>query len=198
MAKIGFSNVFVAKYGENEGAVSYSDGMKLGKAVEVDIQIEASGENNFYADDAVAESDVRFSGGALNHETDDLLPEETSFILGIAKKPLAGNEEAFELVYDDDAAPPYLGWGGVIKKQKNNKLLYRAVVLSKIKYDVPNDSATTEGKTIDWKSTSLSAQIFRDDSEKHAWKREATFATLPEAVAYVKKCLRIVTTVEVK
>ena len=33
MAKIGFSNVFVAKYGENEGAVSYSDGMKLGKAV---------------------------------------------------------------------------------------------------------------------------------------------------------------------
>lgn len=198
MAKIGFSNVFVAKYGENDETVSYSDGVKLGKAVEVDIQIETSGENNFYADDGVAESDVRFSGGTLNHETDDLLPEETAFILGLAKTALAGNEEVFELVYDDDATPPYLGWGGVIKKQKNNRTLYRAVVLSKIKYAVPNDSATTEGKTIDWKSTSLSAQIFRDDSEKHVWKREATFATLSEAVAYIKKCLNIVTTVGVK
>lgn len=198
MPIVGFSNVHVAKYSASAGTVSYADGMKLGKAVEVDIQVETSNENNFYADDAVSESDARFSNGTLNHTPDDLMPEETALILGITGKAVAENSEIEELSYDDDMEPPYLGWGGVIKKRKNGETKYRAVVLPKVKYNTPNDAATTEGQTINWQTPSLTATIFRDDSEKHVWKREATFDTLAEAVAYVKKCLNIVTTVGVK
>ena len=58
-------------------------------------------------------------------------------------------------------------------------------------FSVPSDAATTQGESIEWQVHELSATITRDESEKHAWKKEATFSTEAQAEAYIKDRLNI-------
>lgn len=192
MATIGLSDVYVAKYGASGGTVSYTGGIKLAKAVEVDISISTATRNVLRADNADAEVDSRFSGGTLKYTPDDLMQDELALILGITESAVTGDAGTQkELVYNDDANPPDIGWGGVVKKQKNGALKYRAIVLSKIKFKLPEETAKTEGETIDWQTPTLEADIMRADDVKHTWKRESTFDAQADAVAYVKTALGI-------
>lgn len=191
MATVGLSRVYVAKYDANGGNPTYSGGTLLAKAVEMNVELE-SADNNDYADNEISESDTTFGGGTLTLTTDDLLQEGSALILGITPSAVAGvTPEAKELIYDDDMVPPYLGYGTIVKKIKNGAVKWRAVILPKIKFSVPSDAATTQGETIEWQHPELTAAIYRDDSAKHCWKREATFDSEAGAESYIKKLLNI-------
>lgn len=196
MAKIGVSKPKFAKYSESNGVVTYSGGGSLGKMVNVDVSIDSSDDNNFYADNGIAETDRQFSGGTFTANTDDLSHEVSKAILGLKEQELgeiAGVTDTGvkELIYDDDQAMPYLGLGFIIKKKVKGVTKWRAVILTKAMFSVPNDAATTQGETIDWQTEELSATIMRDDTEKHAWKKEATFTTEAQAEAYLNNRLNI-------
>ena len=176
MATIGVSKPYVAKYSNTENTVTYSGGQILDKLTEIDISINSAEDNNFYADNAIAESDSSFSGGTVTVNTADLGPEATALVLGITPVPISDitgvtDEDVNELVFDDDQRSPYLGFGCIIKKRVNNVDKWRAIVLTKIMLAVPNDAATTQGETIEWQTPQLTGTIMRDDSAKHAWKR---------------------------
>lgn len=96
-----------------------------------------------------------------------------------------------ELVFDDSQVTPYLGTGFIIKKMVNHMTRWRAIVLTKVMFSVPSDSATTQGESIEWQVPELSGTIMRDDSETHKWKREATFTTEAQAETYIKHRLNI-------
>ena len=68
---------------------------------------------------------------------------------------------------------------------------WRAIVLTKVKFAVPSDAANTQGETIEWQTPEISGTIMRDDSAKHAWKKEATFTSEAQAEAYIKARLGI-------
>lgn len=196
MAIIGVSKPYVAKYSNTENTVTYSSGQILDKMTEIDISINSAEDNNFYADNSIAESDSSFSGGSVTVNTADLGPEATALVLGITPVPIADisgvtDEDVNELIFDDDQRSPYLGFGCIIKKRVNNVDQWRAIILTKIMFAVPNDAATTQGETIEWQTPQLTGTIMRDDSAKHAWKREATFTTEAQAEAYIKARLSI-------
>lgn len=196
MAKIGVSKPKFAKYSESNGVVTYSGGGSLGKMVNVDVSIDSSDDNNFYADNGIAETDRQFSGGTFTANTDDLSHEVSKAILGLKEQELGEitgvtDTEVKELIYDDDQVMPYLGLGFIIKKKVKGVTKWRAVILTKAMFSVPNDAATTQGETIDWQTEELSATIMRDDTEKHAWKKEATFTTEAQAEAYLNNRLNI-------
>lgn len=196
MATIGVSKPYFALYGATGNTVSYSNGGVLGMATEVDVSIESSENNNLYADNGIAEADRSFTGGTLTVSTDDLSQEVSKMILGAKEAALTEiegitDEDVSELIFDDDMSVPYLGVGFIIKKQKNNVTKWRAVVLTKVMFAVPSDSATTQGESIEWQTPELTATILRDDSEKHMWKREATFTTEAQAEVYIKSKLNI-------
>ena len=70
----GFSLPYVAKYAASGGTITYSDGQKLARGVSVSIEPESSDDNNFYADNILAESaGTTFTGGDLNLTVDGLL-----------------------------------------------------------------------------------------------------------------------------
>lgn len=191
MATIGVSKPHVAKYVNTDGTVSYTDVTKLAKAVQFSAEISSGeGSNNLYADNGVAESDKSFVGGTMTITTDDLDQEGSALLLGLTPKSITvDSKEISELVYDDDAVAPYLGFGCIIKKKRNNAIKWRAVVFTKVMFAIPSDAATTQGETIEWQTSELEATIMRDDSAKHAWKREATFDTEADAEAYIKFAL---------
>ena len=74
---------------------------------------------------------------------------------------------------------------------KNNAILWRAIILTKIIFNIPNEAATTEGEEIDWQVPEITGSIMRDDSVQHNWKREATFTTEAQADAYIRNRLNI-------
>lgn len=196
MAIIGVSKPYVAKYSNTNTTVSYTSGQILDKMTEIDISINSAEDNNFYADNSIAESDSSFSGGSVTVNTADFGPEATALVLGITPVPIADisgvtDEDVNELIFDDDQRSPYLGFGCIIKKRVNNVDQWRAIILTKIMFAVPNDAATTQGETIEWQTPQLTGTIMRDDSAKHAWKREATFTTEAQAEAYIKARLSI-------
>lgn len=196
MAIIGVSKPFFAKYAANEGTASYSDGGSLGRMQSVNVTINTSDDNDLYLDNALAESEKTFSDGELTIATDAMSQEVSAAILGVALKELgtiAGitDEGVKEMIFDDDQNIPDLGVGFIIKKRIKGVTSWRAVVLTKVKFAVPSDAATTQGDTIDWQVPELSGSIMRDDSEKHMWKREATFTTEAQAVTYIKDRLSI-------
>lgn len=196
MATIGVSKPFFAKYNANNGNPTYTDGGSMGKLTQVDVKIESTEDNKFHADNAVAESETTFKNGLLTLSPDDLSPEISAAILGIVTQAITDidgvtDKDVVELIFDDDQASPYLGVGFIIKKQKNQVNKWRAIVLTKVVFSIPPDAAVTQGETIEWQVPELTAAIMRDESPKRRWKREATFSTEDQAVAYIKARLNI-------
>lgn len=190
MAGVGLSKCIVAKYGVSGGVVSYTAAAILGKAVEFSTSLETGDDNNLYADNAIAETDRTFGGGSLTISTDDLTQEGSALILGITPATITvGSATVTELVYDDTMVVPDLGYGTIVKKKVGGVYKYRAVVLTKIKFNIPDEAATTQGETIEWQVPSLTATIMRDDSANHAWKREATLDTEAAALDYIEAVL---------
>jgi len=198
MAIIGVSKPYYGIYNYNEAdrTVTYTQGGVMGKATEVNIEIETSEDNNLYGDNAIAETDRQFTGGTLTNSTTDLSQSVSRVILGLVEQVLESipgvtDVNVRELIYDDRQVTPYLGVGFIIKKKVNGVILWRAVMLTKVMYSVPSDAATTQGETIEWQTPELTGTIMRDDTETHMWKREATFTTEAQAEAYLKKRLGV-------
>ncbi len=196
MATIGVSKPYYGIYSNTGSAVSYSSGGVMGKLTEINIEISDTGDNNLYADNAIAESERLFAGGTLTLKPDELEQAISKALLGVKESALETLEgisdtSVKELIYDDDQVTPNVGVGFIIKKQVNGALRWRAVVLTKVMFSIPADAATTQGESIEWQVPELSATIQRDDSEKHSWKKEATFTTETQAETYIKKRLNI-------
>lgn len=192
MAYIGLRKPYVAKYSCVGGTVSYTEGQLLAKAIEFSSSIEAGDDNNLYADDNIAESDASFGSGSVSIGTDDLMPDASALILGVTKNTVTVNEkQCTELVYDDDTVSPELGFGIIIPRKKGGVVSYRAVVLARIKFNIPEDSATTKGEKIEWNTPTISGSILRADDAKHTWKYEADCPDEATAEAYIKQKLNI-------
>ena len=113
--QIGLSKPYYAIYNENGGNPTYAEGSLIGKATEMTLELEGADANVLYADNGPAESDNQFAGGTLTISTDDLLPDPMLAILGLKAEEMdldgAATTAPKWIVYDDDQAIPYVGFG---------------------------------------------------------------------------------------
>lgn len=198
MAIKGLSIPVVGKYSCTEKTVSYSDGVIAGSAVEYSVSWTTSESNDFYADNNVEETDAgTFQNGELTLKTSDLTQEVSKLILGLKTATFSYGEDktAEENVYDDDAAAPYLGYGIIEMHQINNVTKFRAVVLPRIRFNLPELSATTKGESIEWQTPSITATIMRseqvDSNYKKPWMMDTWFETESDAIEYLKAKLGV-------
>jgi hypothetical protein len=193
MATIGVSKPYYGIYVNTDGVITYTGGDVFAKAIEFSATIESGDDNNLYADNGIAESDRSFGGGSISVTTDDISPTAAAAILGLTAKTITVGEDTdiSELVFDDDMEIPDLGFGIIIKKKVDGAYKYRAIFFHKIKFNIPEDAATTQGESIEWQTPTIEGTIMRDDSAKHGWKSEVTVDTEALAVAYLKQKLGI-------
>lgn len=164
---IGFSKPYVALYSELGGTITYSSGQKLARGVSVNAEPDSSDNNNFYADNIVAESDAgSFSGGTVTLTVDGLLQDAEKLIQGL---PTA-DADGF-LNYDDDQVTPYVGVGFIIEYMSEGVRYFTPVIFPKCKAGQLTVSAETEGESISWQTAEIPFSIYKDDSAKHRWKR---------------------------
>lgn len=191
----GFSNIHVALYAAENGAVSYTSVHKLGRSVSMSTDISTSDDNNFYADDRLAETETgsAFTDGSGTMTIDGLTPDDEAFLMGLkaGDKVTVGSNEVETLEYGAEMDPPYIGIGAVKKVQRDGKSYWGAMVLCKCRCKVPGDDASTQEDQIDWQTQDIDFTIMRDDSTKNRWKviPQKLFETENDAVAFIKKVL---------
>lgn len=187
----GFSKPYVAKYSASKGKITYSDGKQLARGVDVSIDPESSSGKNFHADNQVAESiPKKFTGGKLKLKVDGLLIESERMLFGLPQKGADGFT-----AFGDEMDVPYVGFGYIVRFMSGGIESFVPTVISKTKFDVPSNTASTQGDDIDWQTESLEASIYRGDDEKHNWKfLGEDYATEKEAEEALKKKLNITST----
>lgn len=191
----GFSEPYVAKYSNTGATVTYSGGMKLGRGVSMSVEVESADDNNFFADDQIAESETGIMTSASGTFTvDGLEPEAATLILGLPEK---GQETIKETPvdvydYDDRMSAPYVGVGVLRRVMMKGVTTWEPIVFTKVKFNIPGDEAATQEDQIDWQTQDLDASIVRDDTENHRWKRVfARQTTKAAAVKILKGYLNI-------
>lgn len=190
MARIGLLKPRIAKYAATGTTVTYSSGTILAKAIDHDLTLNNSDPVILYADDGAAESVGGFSSGALTVTVDELPVEIAATIFGIEAE--TSTQPAGSIItFDDDAEPPYLGYGVIVPKIRYNVLTWMAVMLTKIKFSIPGETYTTKGETVEFGTPQLTATVMRDDTAKHAWRKWGEFGTEEAADTWLNTQLNI-------
>ena len=170
----GFSEPYIAKYSNTGTTVSYSGGMKLGRGVSMSIEVESADDNNFYADDIVAETETgTMTSASATVTVDGMEPEVAAFALGLpaATQETIGESPVDVYDYDDHMNPPFLGLGVLRRVMLNGVQYWVPIVFTKVKMNIPGDEANTQEDQIDWQTQELEMTILRDDSANRRWKR---------------------------
>lgn len=170
----GFSEPHIAKYSNTGTTVSYSGGMKLGRGVSMSIEVESADDNNFYADDIVAETETgTMTSASATVRVDGMEPEVAAFALGLpaATPENIGESQVDVYDYDDRMNPPFLGLGVLQRVMLNGVQYWVPIVFTKVKMNNPSDEANTQEDQIDWQTQELEMTILRDDSANRRWKR---------------------------
>lgn len=195
MPKIGLSRPYVAIYVNNSGVITYQNGRRMGRAVELSVEIDDSGnDNGFYADNGLAETLAGiFTGGTLTMTTAELEHAVSKMILGLKTSSITVDGQTItELVFDEDATSPNLGFGVIIKNYVYSQTSWTAVIFKKVAFSVPGEDVTTQGEEVDWQTQETSAKIMRDDSANHQWQvRAENLATEELADKYIRTKLNM-------
>lgn len=173
MVTTGFSKPYVAEYSNVGQVVSYSNVTVLGRGVSLSIEIETADDNNFHADNVVAETEpAQFTSGSATVTVDGLGSDAATLIYGLpaAKNVQVGGEQVAFQGYGVGLNPPYVGFGCVRRTMMNGVTQYWPIILPKIRFSLPSDEINTQEDTIDWQTQELSATIMRDDTSDKNWK----------------------------
>lgn len=182
----GFSKPVVALYSATGTTVSYTGLIPLARGVDVSLDIETNDDNDFYADNVVAESAGNtFSSGTVTLTVDGLKAEARTMIMGLPEPTSVslGSNSVDVYDYDDRQAKPYVGVGFIVRYMEDGVTSYVPYMLPKVIFSDLGIEAETQEDSIDFQTTELEATIMRDDSDNHRWQRVGTNQTT-EALAY--------------
>lgn len=163
----GFSKPYVAKYTKGTDAISYSSGQLLARGVSVTASPETSDDNDFYADNIIAEKAAGvFNGGTLNLTVDGLFSTAEKLIMGLTTADSAGF-----IHYGDDQQIPDVGVGFIARYQSEGAVSYTPVIFPRVTFNMLElTAATQDGEEIDWQTQELTANIKRAEDDNRNWK----------------------------
>lgn len=191
----GFSHPVVALYNSPGGPGTYSDGKIAARGVSVDMSVQTADDNDFYADNAVAESESGiFTAGTLTLGLDGMHPDVEQFVLGLeaARDVEVGGKSISLSGTGTGANPPYVGVGVIIEYKSGGNNIYVPVIFTKGKFRQTGLTARTRKGSIDWQTQEMTVDLHRDDTAEHHWKEVgADFATEAEAIAVLHAVLNV-------
>lgn len=183
----GVSDVYVALYTAADSAVTYSSGQKLARLVSAEITPDDGGDNNFYADNVLAETDTSVAGGEVTITVDGLKDAANKLIFGLPTADDSGWTH-----YGNSQQVPYVGVGFVIRVQEDQAVKYVPVLMRKVMFNQASTSAATQEDSIDWQTQELTGRYSPDDGANNEWKwLGAEQATAAAAETLIKTALGI-------
>lgn len=180
MAKTGLTGIRYAVLDTDDG--TYGTPASLGKGVKVSVSPK-SADAKLYADDALAESDSSFIEATVSAEVDDA--REATVLA-----PLLGHTVATGLVTSNaDDVAPYVGMGRIVTLVRDNVKAYKAVFLTKVKFNEPNEEDATKADNVTFNTTTLEGVASQDANGD--WRKAKEFPTKAEAVEFIDTCFGV-------
>lgn len=183
MAKKGLSYVVAGLYKEEGKRVTYEKAKHLGPATSF-APVPTVNNVKDYGDNGVSEEDSSVTEIALTFEINDADLETEAMLFGYKIE-----EETGELVVTDEAVPPYIGMACVGEHLRDNKNVYRMVMVSKVKLQPPGDSYETKKEQVTFSHVNVTGTGYKPATGKIIRKKE--FDTLEEARAYINEIFGI-------
>lgn len=193
MVTTGFSKPYVATYANTGQTVTYTGVSSLGRGVSLSLEIDTADDNNFYADNVVAETETaQFTSGSATITVDGLDSDAATMIFGLPAAEnvqVSGGQVTFQGY--GEMRPPFVGFGCVRRTMMNGVTKYWPLILPKIKFGIPSEEMATQEDTIDWQTQELTATVLRDDTAAANWKyiSEEGMDTEAEAETAIKAFL---------
>lgn len=180
MAKIGLNNFryAIATINQTDGSISYGAVKKPGKAVSFNFE-PTNSDARLYADDGLAESDNRVTGGTCTMGIDRYDAETMAQILGHTY-----DSETNEVVSNVNDIAPYIGVGRVVRIMVDGTQKFRATFLAQCKFAEPSASDTTMGESVEFSTYELSGTMVIPANG--VWRKEKVFTTQAEAITYLE------------
>lgn len=184
----GYSDPWVAKYSSEGTTVTYASGQALARGVSVAITPDDASDNKFYANNVEAENaGTTFGSGTVAITVDGLKAAARKLIYGL---PTAG-EDGW-VGYGNSQKVPYIGFGCIVRYMEDGVTTYEPLVLPKLMFNPEPLEAATQEEEIDWQTTELTAQIYRDDTVNQDWRLDgAAQETQAAALAALKTKLGV-------
>lgn len=162
----GYSKPYVALYSATGGTVTYTSGQILARGVSVSASAESADDNDFYADNVIAESENGvFTTGELSMTVDGLLGTAEKLIMGLPASTSGFTD------YNDDQVVPDVGVGFIARYMSGGVVTYVPYIFPRCQFSFPNVDAATQEENIDWQTTDLTATIKRAEDAKRTWKK---------------------------
>lgn len=184
---VGFAYPTVALCADKVSPGTHTGGRRLARGVRVNLNISTAENNDFYADNVVAESESnQFSNGTADLEVDGLLPDSERFINGLPEAEMfeIGGRQIPWTRTGRDAVAPNVGFGWIREYKSNGQRVFIPWVLPKVKFRQAGFSAETRTATVNYQTQSLTADIMRADDEAADWRWQGgMYTTLAEALA---------------
>lgn len=179
MAKIGLNNFrYAVATISQTGAITYGSVKKPGKAVSFTFEPTTS-DARLYADDSLAESDNRVTGGTCTLGIDRLDAETMAEILGHEY-----DSETEEVVSNVNDIAPYIGVGRIVRVMVDGVQMFRATFLAQCKFAEPSADDTTMGESVEFSTYELSGTMVVPVDGN--WRREKMFSTQDDAITYLE------------
>ena len=181
MAKIGLNNFrYAIATVSASGLVTYGGAKTPAKAISFNFEPTVS-DAKLYADDALAESDSRVTGGTVTMGIDKEDFTTMADLLGHTKD--AGGE----IVDNVNDLAPYVGVGRVTRLMENGQQKFRATVLSHVKFSEPCEEDNTMGESVEFSTYELSGTMAIPANG--IWRHRKVFADQASAISYIEGLL---------
>lgn len=180
MAKIGLNNFryAVATVNETTGDISYGTVTKPGKAVSFTFEPNVS-DAKLYADDSLAESDNRVTGGTCTMGIDRMDAQTMAEILGHEY-----DSDTKEVVSNVNDVAPYIGVGRIVRIMQDGTQYFRATFLAQCKFAEPSADDNTMGESVEFSTYELSGTVVVPANG--TWRREKIFTSQADAISYLE------------
>lgn len=199
MVTTGFSKPIIAKYSNTGSTVTYDAPKSLARGVSLSLDIDVADDNNFYADNVLAETEsASFTSGSVTITVDGLDNDAATVILGLPAPTSLTVQNPSTTVqlqgYGQAINPPFVGFGCVRRTMMNGQTQYWPFILPKTKFGLPSDDMETQENQMTFQPQELRATVFRDDTTAANWKviTAEGMATEAEAVRAINAFFGVV------
>ena len=187
MAKIGLLNpVYAPIVSEpKDAAIVYGAGKFCGAAISASVTY-TSNSNPLYGNDSIIDDDNGITGAEVTMGVDDIMEDDQVALLGVAKEEMDGGVTEYS---DTGDSAPFVGFGYIQVRRKDNKKSYIANWWHKVQFDRPNETTNTKGENIEWQTDSITgtaAGVMIDKTGKVKFRTKAVFEDYAAADAWLR------------
>lgn len=189
MPTYGLRGATVYPYNNNNGTVTYGNGIAAGCAISANIELNFA-EARLYACDNLAEYAREVIGGTITFSAKAFPTAAQTAMFGTTTKSRSitvdsQTVQTTSVVTGADDAPTYVGFSAYGPDQIDGDKKWTAFFLKKVKFSAPSMNMETKSDSITFQTPSTTGEFLQDDTEARTLLEVATLDSEAAAQAWI-------------